>query len=170
MPGDAPYPETRDDGLQLDEDRRLQEKIWTAERVAHLLFGLVALAGLVGLAGSGGPLARGTLESDGGTIEYVRIARFDTAADVTARFAMASPEHRLRIAGPFPDRAEIESVQPRPVREVAGPDGITFEFAADAAGPASASVRLRPTTPGFFRMTISVDGAAPLDAAVVVLP
>jgi hypothetical protein len=164
------YPEIRDDGLQLDEDRQLQERIWTAERIAHAVFGLVVLAGLAGLAGSGGPLARATQAGEAGSVEYVRIARFDTAADVTIRFAAGRPDHRVRIAGPFPDRAQIESVQPRPVREVAGPDGITFEFAADAAGPASASVRLRATTPGYFRMTISVDGAAPLDAAVVVLP
>ena len=170
MPQKAHYPEMRDDGLQLDEDRQLQEKIWTAERIAHVVFGLLVLAGLVGLAGSGGPLARATLEGATGSVEYVRIARFDTAADLTIRFAAARPDHRVRIAGPFPDRVQIESVQPQPVREVAGPDGITFEFAAEAAQPASATLRLRPTTPGLSRLTIAIDDAAPLAATVVVLP
>jgi hypothetical protein len=166
----AAYPEIRDDGLQLDEDRQLQERIWTAERVAHAVFALVVLAGLAGLAGSGGPLARARQAGEAGAIEYVRIARFDTAADVTIRFAAARPDHRVRIAGPFPDRAEIESVQPRPVREVAGADGITFEFAAEAGEPASATLRLRPTAPGISRLTIAIDDAAPLAGTLLVLP
>jgi hypothetical protein len=164
------YPEIRDDGLQLDEDRQLQERIWTAERIAHAVFGLVVLAGLAGLAGSGGPLARATQAGEAGSVEYVRIARFDTAADVTIRFAAGRPDHRVRIAGPFPDRAQIESVQPRPVREVAGPDGMTFEFAAEASEPASATLRLRPTTPGLSRLSIAIDDAAPFAGTMVVLP
>jgi hypothetical protein len=170
MPQKAVYPEIRDDGLQLDEDRQLQERIWTAERVAHVVFGLIVLAGLLGLAGSGGPLARATQAGEAGSVEYLRIARFDTAANVTIRFAAPRADHRVRIAGPFPDRAEIESVQPQPVREVAGPDGITFEFAAEAGEPASVTLRLRPTTPGVARLTIAIDDAAPFAGTMVVLP
>ena len=165
-----PYPEIRDDGLQLDEDRQLQEKIWTAERVAHVLFGFVVLAGLAGLAGSGGPLARASRSTEAGSVAYVRLARFDTAADLTVRFAAARPDHRVRIAGPFPDRLQIESVQPRPVREVAGPDGITFEFAAEPAEPASATLRLRATAPWVSRLRIGIDDAEPVTATMIVLP
>jgi len=170
MPGQVDYPEIREDGLQLDEDRRLQEKIWTAERVAHVVFLLLMLAGLAGLAGSGGPLARATVQSEAGSVEYVRIARFDTAADVTIRFASRRPEHRVRIAGPFPDRFQVETVQPQAVRELAGPEGITFEFAAEATEPASVTLRLRAITPGLWRFRIAIDDAEPVEATVVVLP
>ncbi len=170
MPRSVVYPEMRDDGLQLDEDRRFQEKIWTAERVAHAAFGIIVLAGLAGLAGSAGPLAGATLHGEAGSVEYARIARFDAAASVTILFSTARPDHRVRIAGPFPDRVLIESVQPQPVRTVAGTDAITFEFAAEAAEPAFATLWLRPTTPGVSGLTIAIDDAAPIAATVVVLP
>lgn len=62
-------PPVRADGLQLAEDRRVQERIWTAERVSHVVLLLIVLAALAGVSGSGGLLSRTTLVSESGTID-----------------------------------------------------------------------------------------------------
>jgi hypothetical protein len=167
---DTSLPPIRADGLQLEEDRPLQERIWTMERVAHGVFGLLVVAGLSGLAGSGGPIADTTLTGDAGSVTLPRIARWETPAEVAVGFTQNQPRHRLTLAGPFVDRMIVESVQPQPARSSAGPDGLVYEFAAEGRAAARATLRVSPSRPGLSRLRIALDDAAPLSAAIVVLP
>lgn len=49
-------PPIRPDGLQLDEHRQFQERFWTIERAAWIVFGMIVIAALAGAFGAGGRL------------------------------------------------------------------------------------------------------------------
>jgi hypothetical protein len=52
--------------LDLDEDRLFQERYWSFQRFAWVLFLFVVVGALCGLTGSGGPFSRATVEGAGG--------------------------------------------------------------------------------------------------------
>lgn len=163
-------PPVRADGLQLAEDRRVQERIWTAERVSHVVLLLIVLAALAGVSGSGGLLSRTTLVSESGTIDAPRILRWDTAEDLTLRFADAAPSHRLRLEGPIPHGLFIESIQPQPSESRAAPNGITYDFTAEDEARAAVTLRLRAGGPGLVSLGIALDDAPSVATTVIVLP
>jgi hypothetical protein len=128
------------------------------------------LAGLAGLLGSGGPFARRSLALEGGAVDLPRVMRWATADDLVVRFAAPAPEHRLRIAGPLPDRLALEGATPAPARALAGPDWVEAVFATPAEAGAAAGLRLRAGRPGLLRLELALDGGAPARATVLVLP
>lgn len=163
-------PPVRADGLQVKEDRRAQERIWTTERVSHIALLLITLAALAGFAGSGGFFARATIGSEAGTVDYPRILRWETAEDLTIRFAEAAQTHRLRLSGPVPDGLYVESIQPQPTEARAAHDGITYDFAAEDEPLTGATLRIRASGPGLVNLGIALDDAPPVQATSVVLP
>jgi hypothetical protein len=167
---DTSAPPVRDDGLQLRENRALQERMWTMERVAHGLFGVAVLIGLSGLAGAGGPVAETTLTSEAGSVRLPRVARWETPQDFTIEFAESRATHVLRLAGPGMDRLIVEAMQPQPERSSAGPDSMVFEFSADDQAVARAAFRASANRPGLARLQFGLDDAAPVSATVLVLP
>jgi hypothetical protein len=163
-------PPVRADGLQIDEDRRLQERIWFAERVSHGAILLLVLAAVAGLAGSGGILARGTIATAAGTIDHPRILRWETAEDLTVRFEAAGGDRSLRLVGPLADRVFVEAIQPDPRASRATAEGVVYDFAAEAGAFAVVTLRLRASRPGVVRLGIGVDDAPAVEALIVVLP
>lgn len=58
---DISIPPVREDGLQLQEERRIQRVFWTVQRVSWFLFGVVCLVALLGFTGSGGVFQKQTV-------------------------------------------------------------------------------------------------------------
>lgn len=177
MPASAPPrvettegPPIRSDGLQLDEDRALQERLWTLERVVHGLLWLIVLLGLAGLAGAGGPLSRATAAGEAGTVDYPRILRWRTTDEIELRFADGARTHRLALAGGDLQRITVEGVQPEPSRTLAGNDMLVFDLETDGRPGATAALRLRPDQPGLIRLAIRLDDGAPAAVTMLVLP
>jgi hypothetical protein len=166
--GEAPA--IRDDGLQLDEPRRSQERFWTAERWAWITYGLLVLAALAGLTGSGGPLSRAEVTLGTGAIEYPRIARWQAADDMTVTFSAGTGERSLTLGRAFAKSFGIEDVQPAPERSEALPEGQRLVFRLPGGGPAQVRLYLRPSSPGLARFEAALDGAPPLSLSVFVLP
>jgi hypothetical protein len=163
-------PPVREDGLQISEDRALQERFWTMERVAHGSFGVLVALGLLGLSGAGGPLSVATATSEGGSVRYARLARWETPSEMTVRFAAQRPVHRLTLIEPSPERFLVEGVQPQPARALATPEGLVLEFDAAEVPGARVTLRLRATRPGPSRLGVRVDDAAPVPLTGFVLP
>lgn len=161
----------RDDGLQLDEPRRFQERYWTAERWAWAGFALLVAAALAGLTGGGGPLSRAEARLAAGTLDYPQIARWQGADDVTVRFAPApAGERSLTLSAAFGESLALESVHPEPARVEAGPEGHRLVFRVVAGAPARAVLRVRPSEPGLVRFRAALDGAPGVAVSMLVLP
>jgi hypothetical protein len=169
--GEAAGPEVppiRPDGLQMDEDRRFQERWWTGERVAQSLFWLVIAAALAGLTGRGGPFATATVATAAGELDAPRVARWQGSATLVARFHADRDRHRLELGGAFASFA-VESVTPQPLLAFADGRRLTFEFDGSGEG-AVATLRLRPEAPGIVRWSAALDGAPSAPLVTVVLP
>lgn len=163
-------PAIRDDGLQLEEHRAFQERFWSLQRVAWVLFGLLLLAALLGLTGSGGPLSRAQVALEGGTIDYPRIARWEAADEVIVRFAPGAEQHRLTLSSGFADALQIEGIQPEPESSAAGADGAVLTFATAAGEAAEVTIHVTPLQPGYSTFAVQIDDGAPETLGVLALP
>lgn len=161
-----PMPE----GLQLDENRRFQERFWLAERWAWGAFALIVLAGLLGFTGAGGLFARSQASAGASQIDYPRVARWHAADRITISFAPhAAAERKLLLSRRFSEMISLQDAQPRPVRweTTAAGEELTFLVRPDEA--AGVTLRIKPEAAGMVDAVVSVDGIA-ARTAILVLP
>lgn len=159
-------------GLELDEDRAFQERFWSVQRVAWLVFAAFLAAALLGLTGSGGPLSRAMLDTGAGSIDYPRVARWDTEDELRIRFAGTRDGGALTFTPDFRDLFAIEGFQPAPVDEAATQDGqrVIFDL-GNGAGAREVVVAVRPLRPALgARVHLRIDDGAPLALSTTVLP
>jgi hypothetical protein len=163
-------PSIREDGLQLEEHRHFQERFWTAQRVAWVVFGLFLLAALLGFTGAGGPFSRTTATVAGGIVDYPIISRWQAADEMVVRFAPGPEERRLRLSTTFADALQIEGIQPEPERSLAGPEGAELTFATQPGAAAEVTIHVSPLGPGYFSFDVGIDDGAPATLGTLVLP
>ncbi len=163
-------PPIRGDGLQLEEDRASQERLWTVERMALLVFAITVVVALLGFAGSGGPLADVTVEAGSGRIVHPRVLRWQTADRLEIVLTADRPRHEVVLAAPFSTWFSIETIQPRPEAALLVPRGLVLTFAADGAPRSKVVLEVRPDRPGLARYHIGIDGAEPTLLTQLVLP
>ena len=161
-------PSVRPDGLQLEDDRRYQERLWTAERWAWGFFVLVTLAALLGATGAGGFLSRYQAVTAAGEIDLPRVARWQTSDHMVIRFA-GGGTHRLLLSPEFSRAFQVDAIRPEPERVVSGPDGQTVQLAG-GDGPAEAFIYFSPRNPGRAQYSIALDDAPPVALSTVTLP
>ena len=170
MAGEDKVPTVRADGLQLEEHRHFQERYWKAERAAWLVFGLIVVAALVGLTGSGGFFASSTLRQGEIQVEYPQIGRWQTSDELTIRLGEGARERRIGFSQSFFERFQIEDVRPEPLEMIAGPDHQTLIVKTETGAGATVHFQLRPSHPGFARYTLTIDDAPPIAVTSIVLP
>lgn len=162
-------PSIRPDGLQLEDHRRYQERLWTVERAAWIVFILITVAAALGATGAGGPISRQLAATEGDRMDYPRVARWQASDDLTVEFAARAGPRSLRLSPEFARSFQVESVQPTPERVEATPEGQVMHFAA-ADGAAQVVIHLRPQSPGLVRWHASLDGGAALELWTLILP
>ena len=106
--------------LQIDEDIPFQRKEWRAQRIGIVLMAFFVTCALLGLTGSGGPLARGEAGDRGGAIhlEYERVVRRGTTSTLTLHLRGGAPDVRFWVSAPYFEHAAVEFVSPQPDRVV----------------------------------------------------
>src|SRR3546814_3721463 len=85
----------------MEDHRSHQEKLWTVERCAWVLFIAITLGAAAGITGAGGVLSRQVAAIDGGKIDHPRIARSEAADEMTVRFAPGSGPRTLLLSSTF---------------------------------------------------------------------
>ena len=122
--------------LDVSDDRVWQERFWTIQRIGWLVMALFILAALLGATGKGGPLAKASVQTAGGTIDYPRITRWQSAEDVIVHLpASASGEVELLASPGFAEVYSIDSIVPQPSAARTTPAGHLFTFDATGGGP-----------------------------------
>lgn len=159
MDGRAHAPAPKHDGLQIDDDARLQQRTWRIQRLGWLGFVALVLAGLVGLFGSG-PLSRATAIGDGVRVEYDRFARLHAPATLLVsidRAALRDGAVRLVLTGDYIRDAQIQS-STLPVVGLA-PGGIVLGAAVDDdAADLIAAIHLTFSRPGPVQARLGLAG------------
>jgi hypothetical protein len=160
-------------GLEVGEDRRWQEKYWVVQRFGWAAMAVFLLAAFFGATGGGGPLASARVESASGAIEYPRIARWQSADQVTVHVPAASTgEVEIELEKAFVDLFAIESVEPEPSAVAATPGGhrFTFDF-ANGDGSRTIAFHVRASKPVLRRpIGARIGDGPPTRMAITVLP
>lgn len=157
-------------GLEIETDRRFQERVWIFERAGWIAMLLIVVAALAGLTGTSGPASSASVEAGGAKIDYPRIARWQTADSMTVEFSGAGTG-RVLLPSAFLEAMSVENVTPQPTRVVATPQGAIFEFElGGGAGDKRVDFALRPDSPSFpQRVAGDVEGD-PFEISFMVLP
>ena len=162
-------PAIRPDGLQLEDHRSYQEKLWTVERCAWLVFIAITLAAALGATGAGGPFSRKLAAIEGGQIDHPRIARWEASDEMAVHFAAVGGPRTLMLSPAFARSFQIEGVQPEPDRVEATPDGQVMHFDA-TGGPVQVIIHLRPQYPSLATYRVSLNGGPAQDLSTLILP
>ncbi|GHD15051.1 hypothetical protein ACFOEZ_16770 [Tianweitania populi] len=170
MAAERDIPKIREDGLQLEEHRTFQERFWKVERIAWVFYGLIVVASLVGLTGSGGMLAAASQQQGDSQIDYPRVSRWQTSDMITLRLAPGGAERRITFSDSFFEQFQLEAVQPQ-TTDVIGQGGKqTLVIKAEDKQPILVQLHLRPIHPGIADYAIAIDNAAPSALTTVILP
>lgn len=169
MNEDIIIPPVREDGLQLEEHRRLQEWFWTVQRVCWIGFGLISVIALLGFAGSGGPFQKQQIEFASGVVEVPRISRWEGSDDMIIRFEADAGARDISITQPFFDRFMIERIQPEPAENLIITNGQSMRFAHEGAPPHLVDVSVRSMHFGWTRFDLTMGGETKT-VSLLVLP
>lgn len=159
-------------GLELNEDRRFQEKMWTLERIAWVVMALVLLVALVGLTGRGGPLSTATVSTPQGEVTYPRIARWEANDSLILKLPPGAPEATVDIGKGFGELFEIIDIQPQPTESSSTGEGHRMTFKLDEPpGSHEVTIHLRAAAPSFGKsFEVRLNGGSPMTLTPVVLP
>lgn len=164
----------RDDGLQIDEAPRFQNRFWMVQRFAWVGFCLFILAALIGLTGNGGPFSRAHRAAPGLQVDYPPIARWRAESEVRIRVVPGGPETLVRVDAAFREAFDIISVSPDPATSVPVADGMRWSFGTDAEGGGGPAAEIRltvePRRPGPVRYVIESPPGTALRLSTLVLP
>ena len=154
-------------GLQINEDLRFQRRDWLTQRVGWCALGLIVLAGLAGLFGSG-PLSHvSTTNGRGLAVEYERFVRHGAHTDLKVRVepeTIVSDQVRISLSRQYLLSHDLLSVVPEPTSDQRVGNDIEYVFAAasgqalevrwtiepDELGAHAASVRFNSGPPAAF--------------------
>ena len=164
---------TQQDELDVNDDLDFQRRVWRFERAGWVAMGLISLAGLLGLLGSG--LLSGAESADGGLrIEYERFHRHLAPVELNVHIDQAAIKDgavTLMLNAGFTDKFRIETIVPRPTQWRLAGDGMRVRFlAADLGSSATVHFYLKPQGYGPASVAIGLEDAPPLVLSQFIYP
>jgi hypothetical protein len=136
-------------GLQLDEDLTFQERFHYVQRIAWVIAGLVIIAALLGLFGSG--LLTGADAGDaedGLQLHYQRFARYQAPTSVQVELTTPDPaaaQVEFWIRRSTLNHYQIESISPEPESIEVDGDRFVYTFAkAPGTSVVEVDIHLQP--------------------------
>ncbi len=155
----------------LDSNQRF-EKGWNGLQTAiEVIVGLIVVAGLAGLLGTGPLSARkGAFDKVPLVIDYQGIVRRTVQTQMTIKTTapLASDTLEIELPNELTDEIDVVSTSPRSTAMRAERDGIVYVFALGASRLGTITFSMKPRIPGFIDGVIRSGGAqAPLKALVL---
>ena len=121
--------------LERERDLEFQQREWTWQRAGWAVMGLIVLAALIGLLGSG-PLSRTSTAQGPLRLEYARFERrhAPTGLELTLTGAPAEAgQVDLWFSLDFLEGIEITSIVPDPESAEVANEGMVYRFAVDGS-------------------------------------
>ncbi len=172
MPSKTPSELLESRNRPIAEDMDYQRRTWRIERIGWLVLGILVVLALVGGFGAG-PLSSTTIRDPSGALE-ISCDRFERqGASSGIRVALAPAEAgpaTLIISHSFFDAFAVESIQPLPVQQRGGTDGIELRFQRSDGGPLTVHLVVRARRAGLVRSAFAVDGKPPAEVTQFVFP
>jgi hypothetical protein len=164
-----PDPEA-DQTLEMVGDARRRRRDSIGRSIAwSALFAVICLA-LLGFTGRGGVLARAEAKSGHATLDYPVVMRREATDDIVVRLDITGGTTVDVVLDPnLSPIVQLGEVVPRPVRTVAGPEGVRLVFELGHA-PVDIVLRLRPAQPAWFQTYTVRAGADEMTFNTLILP
>src|SRR5215831_17707659 len=152
----------------VKEHMVFQRRTWIVQRFGWVILAAICIAALAGLFGSGFLSSR-TVEGVGMTVRYERFERATRRSLFSFHFTPGqSSERRLHLSRDFQDKFEIASIEPQPVRSVAGADGLDLTFAVAPSAATQVAIWARPQGYGSVAIEAHADGNPPSNLRVFI--
>ncbi|AFZ66780.1 hypothetical protein [Deinococcus peraridilitoris] len=163
------------EGLEIEEDIRTQQRVWTVQRVLWGLALLMALAALLGLFGGSGPLNSAIIDGADANIQvkYPRFGRLDAEMPirVTLQPRPGQDEARVWISREYLDAVDLETIRPEPSAQESRADGVTYVFDwPDADQPTTVTFFVQPVRWGRVTGRVGLPEETTLDVSHLVYP
>jgi hypothetical protein len=150
------------DSIEIDQDIEFAHQEWGIQRIFWVIFGLILLAGFIGLLGAG-PLSHAQASAGPLNVEYERFLR--KLAPTVFHFRIdsgAAVDQRIGIwlDQAVVDKIDIEQITPDSVDAEAGAGRVVYYFAIAESDPfAEITFDLEPSEPGVLHSRVGlVDG------------
>jgi hypothetical protein len=118
--------------LEINEDFAYQERAWVVQRVGWGVLGLLILAGLLGLLGSGWfSNAKAGEQTDRLWLEYERFERFQSPARLRVHLGSSAGKDgfvRVWLKRSYLENVQLHQVTPQPESVEAGVDRLVYVF------------------------------------------
>jgi len=165
----SPQSNAKRDLDEFHEDLTYQRTFWSVERIAWGVFALIIVAALLGLTGSGGPLAHAKAETPIGSVEYPRISRWQATDDLIVRLRPTpQTQGAIELDRRFVEVFEVVSIQPQPAQAYATPEAMRYVFDIDGGG--EIVFQLCALHPAILQNAAIRIGAAEIRASAIILP
>ncbi len=149
--------------LEIEEDFKVQQIVWAAQRVGWAVLTLIAFAALLGLFGRGW-LSKVTAEAEGVPLKlnYERFGRVEAPMQLEVNIepqAVRDGKVRLWVSSEYVRSFAVESIIPEPEQVEVGGDRFTYEFTAqDESGPVLINFTVLPDEMGPLSAQIGLAG------------
>jgi hypothetical protein len=161
--------------LELEEDYEAQLRTWRFQRIGWVVIGLVLLAALLGVFGTGPLSFTSTGSAEGGLqVDYPRFWRYGRPMTVTVNFNPAPDADgltRLWIDRAYVRSLRIEGITPEPERSELLPDQIRYVFrVADGQQRVSISINVQPDASGPLRGRVGMSPGEQVEFTQFIYP
>jgi hypothetical protein len=161
--------------LEIDQDLKMQHRIWKVQRIGWGVMALVVFAMLLGLTGRG-PLSHATAGSVGSPLhlEYERFARCEAPMDLHIHLAPGvahDGKARLWISREYLEALAVEQISPEQEKMQVYADRHVFEFdLPDAQQAATIVLKLRPQKIGTVAGRVGIENGSTLSFQHFIYP
>jgi hypothetical protein len=121
--------------LDLERNDGFQKAEWRVQRLGWIVWGLIVLAALAGLLGSGWLSERNLTASDGSlAVKYDRFVHYHhpVQIELSMNTAPTDGEWQVTVDRSLLDRLQILRIEPEPERRVIAENAVVYSFLADA--------------------------------------
>jgi hypothetical protein len=166
----------RSDGLEIDEDMKFERRSWRWQRVGWGVLGLILLAAMLGLFGTG--WLDSAVAGQPGSPMWMEYNRFGRIQAETSKLQIhlgpgtgANGKVRIWLNREYLEGVRVTNLTPEPESVEAGPDRFTYVFnAPDASQPSVVIFRLEPDHIGRLKGQVGLEGGASLSFKQFVYP
>jgi hypothetical protein len=161
--------------LEIHQDLDFQQRDWRLQRIGWLALGLVIIAMLLGLGGTG-VLAQAKVgqQDDPLEVEYKRFSRSQSPVSLRL-WVQATPDEqqtvKFWIDRRYLSQFQIEQVTPQPDSEELTPERLVYSFKVVEAGqPVEVTFHLKPTDFGLVQGEVGLPGQPGLRFSQFIYP
>lgn len=161
--------------IEIAQDIKFQERMWTVERVGWYLILLFLTAAFLGFFGPGF-FSKSEAKSSNGSmsVEYLRFDRNQapTHLMLTMGGELSDEEGKLllRVNREYIESIEISHIDPQPSKVTAGSRDVTFEFNLEKNRPAHIKIYYEFQEPGSHSLNLRAGNEAVINVNQFVYP